>query len=181
MKGVLSKMGTTMMPERRRFLQLAAMGGVALMGVVTAGVRPGWAGGHAEALLLSCMDYRLVDDVERYMAGRGLRDNYDHVVLAGASLGALVSNKPTWGQTFWDHLEVASNLHAIKKVILMDHRDCGAYKVFLGEDFGRDRARETVVHAEQLKKLATLIKEKHAKLETETLLMSLDGQVEAIL
>ncbi|MBF0125078.1 MAG: hypothetical protein HQL60_07065 [Magnetococcales bacterium] len=173
-------MDAVAIPTRRGFLKLAVVGGVTWMTAMTTGLRPSWAGGHAEALLLSCMDYRLIDDIERYMSGRGLRDNYDHVILAGASLGALVSSKPTWGQTFWEHLDVASSLHAIKKVILMDHRDCGAYKVFLGEDFSMDRARETVAHAEQLKKLAVLIKDKHPNLETETLLMSLDGKVEVI-
>jgi carbonic anhydrase len=173
-------MESVKIPARRHFLKLAAAGGVTLMTVMANGLKPSWAGGHAEALLLSCMDYRLIDDIERYMSGRGLRDNYDHVVLAGAALGAITSSKASWGETFWDHLGVASSLHAIKKVILMDHRDCGAYKVILGEDFGKDPARETVVHSEQLRKLATMIKAKHPKLETETLLMSLDGRVEVI-
>lgn len=34
------------------------------------------------------MDYRLTDDTVAYMEGHGLHDKYDHVVLAGASLGA---------------------------------------------------------------------------------------------
>lgn len=87
--------------------------------------------GHAEALLLSCMDYRLVDETERYMTNRGLRDKYDHVILAGASLGAMTDKYPSWNQTFWDHLDVSIKLHGIKKVIILDHRDCGAYKAIL--------------------------------------------------
>jgi len=62
----------------------------------------------------------------------------------------------------------------------MDHRDCGAYKVILGEDFAKDPAKENKVHSEKLKELAKLIKKQHPKLEVELLLMSLDGKVESI-
>ena len=126
------------------------------------------------------MDYRLVNKTERYMSGRKLRDKYDYVILAGASLGALTDKYPAWGKTFWEHLDVAIQLHHIKKVMVMDHRDCGAYKVILGEDCCKDRDKETAVHAEKLKELRTQINAKHPKLGVELLLMALDGKVETI-
>src|SRR5690606_27725065 len=73
--------------NRRQFLQLAALGAGASLLAITAGVPRAQAAGNTEALLLSCMDFRLMDEIERYMSGRGLRDKYDHIVLAGASLG----------------------------------------------------------------------------------------------
>ena len=75
--------------NRRQFCRLATMGGGVALFEVALPHRTAHASGAVDALLLSCMDYRLVDDTERYMAGRGLRDKYDHIVLAGASLGAL--------------------------------------------------------------------------------------------
>ena len=163
---------------RRRFVTLATLGSAAALMGLPAG--PARAAGATEALLLSCMDFRLMDDIERYMSGRGLRDKYDHIVLAGASLGALTNKYPAWNQTFWSHLEIAIQLHHVHKVIVIDHRDCGAYKVILGEDVGRDAVRETSVHAAQLRRLAGEIRKKHPKLEVELLLMSLDGKVEGI-
>lgn len=133
-----------------------------------------------EALLLSCMDYRLMDDIDRYMTNRGMRDQYDQVILAGASLGATTDQRPAWNTTFWEHLDVAVQLHAIHKVIVLDHRDCGAYKVFLGEDFAKDRSKETAIHTETLRELAKQIREKHPELEVELLLMDLSGKVEAV-
>ena len=165
---------------RRNFLQVALLGGGAtlLASILPADVAN--AAGNTEALLLSCMDFRLMDDVERYMAARGLRDKYDHIVLAGAALGAVTDKYPAWNKTFWDHVGLAVDLHHIHKVIVMDHRDCGAYKVILGEDFAKDPAKENKVHSEKLKELAKLIKKQHPKLEVELLLMSLDGKVESI-
>ena len=166
--------------NRRQFCRLATLGGGAalfLSAVPSAVVR---AAGAADALLLSCMDYRLIDETERYMTGRGLRDKYDHVVLAGASLGAITTKYPDWGRTFWEHLDIAIQLHQIHEVIVLDHRDCGAYKTILGVDLAADPARETTVHAAQLRTLRSAIVQKHSTLGVELLLMSLDGKVQSI-
>ena len=44
--------------------------------------------GGTDALLLSCMDYRLTDDVYGFMQhDLGMHGKYDYVILAGAALG----------------------------------------------------------------------------------------------
>lgn len=164
--------------SRRRFVQLAALGGGASLLAVAGWAPEARAAGTTDALLLSCMDFRLMDEIERYMSGRGLRDKYDHVVLAGASLGAVTDKYPAWNKTFWEHLDIAIKLHSIQTVIVMDHRDCGAYKVILGPEHAKDPKIETETHAAQLKKLKGLITGKYPKLKVETLLMALDGKVE---
>ena len=35
-----------------------------------------------------------MDDVALYMEGRGLANGYDHLIIAGASIGALTENIP---------------------------------------------------------------------------------------
>jgi len=164
--------------NRRQFCQLAALGGgAALLNVVFPGRL---FGATTDALLLSCMDYRLVDATERYMAKRGMRNKYDHVVLAGAALGAITDQYPDWNKTFWEHLDIAIQLHQIHQVIVMDHRDCGAFKAILGEDLAPNPAKEKDVHATQLKALGGAVRKKYPKMDVELLLMSLDGKVESI-
>jgi len=174
-----------MSASRRDFVRIAFLGGgMAFLGcnaARTAG--PTEAAGTSsgtDAFLLSCMDYRLTEATERFMASKILRKKYDHVILAGAALGALTPKYPAWNQTFWEHLGVAIDLHAIHRVVLLDHRDCGAYKVILGEDFAKDPARETTVHTTQLRELRKAILAKHPKLGVELYLMNLDGTTEAI-
>ena len=123
---------------------------------------------------------RLIDEIDRYMTSRGLRDKYDHIILAGASLGAITEKYPAWNKTFWGHLDVAIQLHHIHKVIVMDHRDCGAYKVILEKDFYQDPVKETAIHSEKLNELRRQIKAKYPKLEVELLLMDLNGKIENI-
>ena len=163
---------------RRKFMQIAALGGTAFLAAAVPSL-PARAG-KTEALLLSCMDFRLMNEVEQYMSSRGLRDNYDHLILAGASLGALTDKYPAWNKTFWEHLDIAIKLHAITTLIVMDHRDCGAYKVLLGEDFAQQPQKETQVHADHLRKLQAAIKKKYPQMKVELTLMALDGKVESI-
>jgi carbonic anhydrase len=107
------------------------------------------------------------------------------VILAGASLGVNNTKYPNWGKTFWEHLDTAIALHSIHEVIIMDHRNCGAYKLLLGKDFPADAnaaqlKEETEVHKHQLDVLAKAIHDKYPNLEVATLLMSLNGDVEEI-
>ena len=166
--------------SRRRFLKAIVAGGVGCVFGLSLRPAAALADGHAEALLLSCMDYRLVDKTEHYMVKRGLKDKFDHIILPGAALGATSDKYADWTKTFWEELELSIDLHHIQRIILLDHRDCGAYKQLLGEDFAQKPAEETKTHAAQLNKLQTMIHEKYAKLEVEMLLMSLNGTVEKI-
>lgn len=166
--------------SRRKFLQLAVLGsGVSLLAVMTE-IPAARAEGQARTLLLSCMDYRLMDEVERYMLRRGLYHSYDHIVLAGASLGAITDKYPEWSRTFWDHLDLSVKLHGIHTVMIMDHRDCGAYRELLGQDYAKDAQKETIAHSTRLTQLKSMIIEKYPKIEVETLLMSRNGDVEVI-
>ena len=164
-----------MSASRRDFMRIAVLaGGASFLGVSTARAAA------TDALLLSCMDYRLTEATERYMASRGLRKKYDHVVLAGAALGAVTASSRRGTRPSGSISGSPSICMRSTRSILLDHRDCGAYKVILGEDFAKDRAKETTVHATQLRELQKQILAKHPKLAVELVLMSLDGKTEKI-
>ena len=156
---------------------MAGAASVVVGAKVGTSIRHATAAGHAEALLLNCIDFRLNAEVTDYMNARGLKHEYDQVILAGASLGALTDAYPTWNTTFWDHLGLAIQLHGITKVIVIDHRDCGAYKLVLGEDLATTPDHETAVHTEWLHALRDAVEEAYPDLEVELHLMALDGSV----
>jgi hypothetical protein len=163
---------------RRDFVKLAALGGGVTLVAPMAGALA--AGKGIEAVVLSCMDYRVMDSLAVWLHKRGYRNNYDHLVLAGASLGALVKQQPAWGETFWSHLQIAIDLHSVKKAIIVDHRDCGAYNVFVSKDHAKTRAAETAIHAKYLRRLRGEIAKRQPKLGVELYLMDLDGSTETI-
>jgi hypothetical protein len=110
----------------------------------------------------------------------GLRNDDDRVALAGASLGALTAKRPAWGRTFREHVALALDLHRIRRVVLLDHRDCGAYRRLLGEAAVRDRRTEHLTHARVMRALRTRIVREYPRLKVDLGLMELDGSVEAI-
>ena len=80
-------------------------------------------------LMLQCMDFRYPHRTIQTMDAEGLRGKYDQLILAGASLG--VVHKEEWQITFLDQLGFAIKEHGVSQVLILDHRDCGAYKKFL--------------------------------------------------
>ncbi len=133
-----------------------------------------------EALVLSCMDYRLITPVAAYLEARGLQGTYDQIVLAGGAIGVMADETSAWAETFWQHVKLARDLHGIRKIIVIDHRDCGACKAFVGAECANERDGETAIHQVWMGALADEIKAREPELEVELLLMDLDGTVQRI-
>lgn len=135
---------------------------------------------QTEALVLNCMDYRLISPIADYLDGRGLRGKYDQIVLVGGAIGVMGDETSAWANTFWEHVKLARDLHDIHKIIVIDHRDCGACKAFVGLTPADEREGETVIHMIWMEALADEIKTREPDLKVELLLMDLDGSVEEI-
>jgi len=134
---------------------------------------------HAEVMLLSCIDFRFFKLIAQAMDDAGFGGKYDHFILAGAALGATLDfgtdhlPAPTppdckcppflprihWQQVFIEHIQIALQLHnTIHTVIIIEHRECGAYKTFL-EPAGYSSATvEKAAHKAQADKLEAIIK-----------------------
>ena len=138
------------------------------------------AAGTVEALALTCIDYRLVDDSVKFFDSMHLTNQYDITALAGASLAAVSPKFPSSNAAFWDHVGIAKTLHHIKKVIAVDHRDCGAYKVAFGKDFAGEKNAETAQHKGIMLQVQAMLKQKHPDLSSEFYLMALDGTAERV-
>jgi len=164
---------------RRGFVKLAAL--TAGAGLAASWI-PNWAfaSGTAEAIMLSCMDYRMVDPQAKFMSGKGLDGEYDHVVLAGASLGVVSKKFGKWHDVFWEHLDVAIKLHKVHQVIVIDHQDCGAYKLALGDDAVDTPEKELAAHTATIQTFAKLVEKHHPNLPVEGYFMALDGTAEPI-
>jgi carbonic anhydrase len=98
------------------------------------------------------------------MDSRGLRGKYDQLILAGASLG--IVHKREWEITFLDQLGFAIKEHGVREVMILDHRDCGAYKKLLVPGVGpEDPKKEKKAHTRICKQAIGLITEKFKEIE----------------
>jgi len=79
------------------------------------------------ALILHCMDFRLGKPIKQYLQERGLLGDCDIVSIAGASKNIARPTEPTDREFALRQIRTSVRLHEIKKVIVMNHTDCGAY------------------------------------------------------
>jgi hypothetical protein len=66
---------------------------------------------RAKCFVVTCMDFRLIDESVKFMRDRGYDHNYDEFVLAGASLGFTQTTYPHWGLSLLDHMNIGKDLH----------------------------------------------------------------------
>jgi carbonic anhydrase len=98
------------------------------------------------------------------MDSEGLRGKYDQLILAGASLG--VVHKREWQTTFLDQLAFAIKEHGVKEVMILDHRDCGAYKKLLKPGVGpKNPKKEKEAHIRISNKAIGVITKKFKEIE----------------
>jgi carbonic anhydrase len=161
---------------RRNLLKAAAFAGIAgLAAALPAKARA--AEGDYEAMLLSCIDPRIVTPVYDYMQKLGLGGKYSQFVIAGAAIAVVAPKFAAWRPAFWDNLATTVELHGLTKVIAINHRDCGAARIAYGASSIADLQTETKTHREVLAEFRHAMAEHHPQLTVETGLMALDGSL----
>jgi carbonic anhydrase len=129
----------------------------------------------AKAVVLSCMDFRFVNDTV-YFLNKQYKDNYNKLSLAGASLGYNQDTFKEWGITIDKHIELAKQLHDVNEIIVIDHMDCGAYRI-LYDNEQMSKEEEYDLHRKNLNKFRTIMNKKFPELKVTTLLVNIDGSI----
>lgn len=160
--------------DRRHFLKAAGVAGLAAAVPFKARA----AEGDYAAMLLSCIDPRMVTPVYKYMEGRGFSGKYSQFVIAGAAIAIVAPKFESWRPAFWDNLATSVELHRLTRVIAIDHRDCGAARIAYGDNSIANSQIETQTHREVLAEFRQAVAEHHPQLTVETGLMALDGSIQ---
>lgn len=166
--------------QRRHFLKTCLMGTIAI---------PLWlksnqtaqASESITALVLTCIDFRFVNFEQKFLQEKGLNNQYDWLALAGASLALSSFPSQAETQTFWEQLDLSYRLHHIKKVIVLDHQDCGAYASKIDQKLSQDIPREKQVHWQYLHQATESIHNHYPQLEVEPYFMQLNGEVQIVI
>ena len=130
-----------------------------------------------KAMVLSCIDPRFQSKVFNHLKKRKLNGKCSHFTIAGAAIGVTHAKFKNWQKTFIDNLTISIKLHKIDKLIVINHRDCGAAK-FVNRAKKFDKINENRIHNESFMKLKKLLKKKFPKLYYEFYLMSLKGSTQ---
>ena len=161
--------------SRRRFIQ----GGAALTAAAALSPAMAFAAeGNYEAMVLGCIDPRMPEPMHRYTMHRHLTGKFSQFIIAGAAIGVVAEPFKDWQKAFWDNLATSIQLHHIKSVIAIDHRDCGAAKIAYGADKVADPKIETETHRTAMASFRKQVGDRHPELKVETGLMALNGKIE---
>ncbi len=130
-----------------------------------------------KAMVLSCMDPRFQNKVSNYLKRRKLNNKYSAFTIAGAAVGVTASKFKKWHTTFWENLNTSIKIHRIEKLIVINHKDCGAAKIVNGKkEFSSQN--EIKIHEKSFEKIKSNLKKKHPRLKVELNLMSLNGKID---
>ena len=130
-----------------------------------------------DAMVLSCIDPRFQPKIYNYLRKRKLNGKYSSFTIAGAAIGVTASKFKKWHKTFWDNIDTSIKLHKIKKLIVINHLDCGAAKIINGKkEFSK--INELKVHRNSFQKIKKKLRKKYPKMSVELKIISLNSKVE---
>ncbi len=111
--------------------------------------------------LLSCIDYRLQGYINNWTKTNLEEGSWDRISFAGGvkNLDIILSQ-----------IDLSKKLHQIKRVILINHEDCGAY--------GEEGTPQN--HAEDLKDAKSALQKLYPDLAIDLYFLHLDGEFEVI-
>ena len=129
-----------------------------------------------KAMVLSCMDPRFQHLVHNHLKKKKLTGKYSAFTIAGAAVGVTHNKFKKWHKTFYDNLGTSIQLHKIEKLIVINHKDCGAAKI-ANQKKEFNASDEMKIHLDSFFKIKKTINKKFPKLKIELYLMSLDKRV----
>ena len=125
-----------------------------------------------EAMVLSCIDPRFQPKVYKYLKNKKLTGKYSSFTIAGAGVGVTHKKFKNWQSTFLENLSTSIKIHKIKKLIVINHEDCGGAKIVNnGKKF--DRIIENKIHKNSFKKIKSIINKKFPNLKINTKILYL--------
>ena len=125
-----------------------------------------------EAMVLSCMDPRFQPKVYKYLKAKKLTGKYSAFTIAGAAIGVTHKKFKKWHSTFIDNLSTSIKLHKIKKIIVINHKDCGAAKIVNGKK-KFNSIIENKIHRESFKKIKKVLNNRFPTLKINFKILSL--------
>ena len=129
-----------------------------------------------KAMVLSCIDPRFQPLVYDYLKKKKLIGKFSAFTIAGGAIGVTHVKFKKWHSTFIENLSTSIKLHKIKKLIVVNHTDCGAAKIANGNK-NFNFYNENKIHRSSFIKLKKIVKKKFPKLKSEMILMSLNTKI----
>ena len=131
-----------------------------------------------KAMVLSCMDPRFQPIVYNYLKRIKLTGKYSAFTIAGAAIGVTHPKFKKWHSIFLDNLSTSIKLHKIRKLIVVNHMDCGVAKMTKKNPL--QNKEEIDIHKNSFKKLNKIVKKKFPNLKIEFKIFFLNKKIKKV-
>ncbi|EKE25051.1 MAG: hypothetical protein ACD_5C00314G0002 [uncultured bacterium] len=113
---------------------------------------------QCDTAVIRCIEFRNRKEDRSFVRFSLGFDSFGLIGFAGASRPFLKGSKSAWKA-----ISLACNHEGCKRIILMHHADCGAYKK--DHDFKGDLVAEEIMHRDEMRKMKEKILEKYPDVE----------------
>ena len=122
-------------------------------------------------MVLTCIDPRCQPKINSIMKNKKLIGKYSLFSIAGSTLGITSKNLKNWEKVFWKNFSISSKIHGIKKLIAINHYDCGFAKM-INKKKSFNNKIEKKIHDKSFKLLKKSFSKKYPKFKLETKIIS---------
>ncbi len=131
---------------------------------------------NCSTLVLCCMDWRLSPpqaNLDEVLLKNNIVEpsGFDRVIIGGGVKSLASAEKETDIAFVIRQLDIGDTLHHVKKMVLINHSDCGAYG---GSANFKSVDAEHQFHFEELNKAAKLIRTKYPNIEVQSYVAHLE-------
>ena len=127
-----------------------------------------------EALVITCIDFRFWEAIVKYLKEEKEIGDFDITTFPGAAK-MIVENKE--GCPAKSSADVSCNLHGSKKIIIINHADCGAYG---GRKAFASREEEKQKHLSDLRGAIEILRPDYKDVEISGIYVDLDDEMEEL-
>lgn len=130
---------------------------------------------NCNTAVVYCMDWRFSPpqaNLDEVLLKNNIVDSsgFDRIIVGGAVKNLASAQEESDIAFTLRQLDIADKLHNVKKMVLINHTDCGAYG---GSSKFSDSNAEHNFHYEELRKAAALVKMKYPNIAVECYLAHL--------
>ena len=113
---------------------------------------------NCQNLLLSCMDFRLQTTISNWLKENGYTGDVDIILVPGSCKVLAENQEGCQAGLILDGIRLAYEKHGVRRFILTQHEDCGAYG---GQSAFASAEAEKIKHLIDLKKAKDLLLAKY--------------------
>jgi hypothetical protein len=127
------------------------------------------------SLILHCIDFRFGSAIKQWMHEQEILDDCDMVAAAGAAKQIVDPVEFSCSKFMLDQIGISVRLHETKRIILMNHMDCGAYG---GHDTFVSLDEEEAKYINDMRKAKAMVVDRFPDVVVELWLADIDSHGE---